>query len=65
MLISEKTTGSIFFFFFCVKRIVSDSLTIRKNNGEKSASESSKMREKQILGPEDPIFVFRAFYYFR
>ena len=38
-------------FFFCAKRSVSDSLTIRKNNGEKSAGESSKMREKQILGP--------------
>ena len=50
MLISEKTTGSID-LFFCVKRGVSDSYTIRKNNGEKSGSESSKMREKQILGP--------------
>ena len=39
------------FKIFCVKRSVSDSKTIRKNNGEKSGSESSKMREKQILGP--------------
>ena len=48
MLISEKTTGSIYFFFASK---VSDSKKIRKNNGQKSASESSKMREKQILGP--------------
>ena len=53
MLINEKTTGSIQ-FFFCVKRSVSDNLTIRKNNGEKSASLSSKMREKQTLGPNEP-----------
>ena len=36
---------------FHVKRSVSDSLTNRKNNGQKRASESSEMREKQILGP--------------
>ena len=57
MLISEKTTGSIYLFIylFCVKRSVSDSETIRKNEGEKSASESSKMRDRKTnlgsLGP--------------
>ena len=36
MLISEKTTGSIYLFiYFSVKRSVSDSLTIRKNSGQK------------------------------
>ena len=50
MLISEKTTGSIW-IFFRVKTSVSDSKTIRKNSGQKSASESSKMREKQMLSP--------------
>ena len=61
---SEKTTWSIE-FFFRVKRSVSDSYTIRKNYGQKSSSESSKMREKQILGPkESPLvtkrWVFRV-----
>ena len=46
-----RPTSIRFKFFFCAKRSVSDSYTIRKNNGEKSESESSKMREKQILGP--------------
>ena len=36
--------------FFCVKRSVNNGEK-RVNNGEKSGSESSKMREKQILGP--------------
>ena len=55
MLISEKTTGSIYFiifFFFASKEgypIVRQ--FEKKNNGEKSESESNKMREKQILGP--------------
>ena len=35
-----------FFNFFCVKRSLSDSWTIRNNNGEKSARKSSKMHEK-------------------
>ena len=42
------------FKIFRVKRSVSDSYIVRKNNGQKSASESSKMREKQILGPKEP-----------
>ena len=52
MLISEKTTGRfiIFFFFFFLRQSVSDR-QLEKNNGQKSASESSEMREKQILGP--------------
>ena len=52
MLISEKTTGSIqFSFVFASKEAYPIVRQIEKNNGEKSASESSKMREKQILGP--------------
>ena len=39
MLISEKTTGPEAYPI------------VWKNNGQNSASESSKMREKQILGP--------------
>ena len=42
MLISEKTTGS--------KEAYPIVRQLEKRNGEKSASESSKMREKQILG---------------
>ena len=43
----------ILIFFFWVKRSVSNIVFIQleKNNGYKSASESSKMPEKQILGP--------------
>ena len=55
MLISEKTTGSIFFFFFASKGTYPIVRQLEKNNGERSASESSKMREKQILGPRTPL----------
>ena len=52
MLISEKTTGvDLNFFFFASKEAYPIVRQLEKNNGEKSASESSKMREKQILGP--------------
>ena len=30
---------------------------LEKNNGQKSTSESSKMREKQLLGPQEPPLV--------
>ena len=40
-----------FFFFFASKEAYPIVRHLEKNNGEKSASESSKMREKQILGP--------------
>ena len=50
MLISEKTTGPIF-FFFSSKEAYPIVRQLEKNNGEKSESESSKMREKQTLGP--------------
>ena len=43
------------FMLISEKRSVSDSQTFRKNNGEKSASESSKMREKQILHCKDGV----------
>ena len=45
MLISEKTTGSIFFSFLASKEAYPIVRQLEKNNGEKSASESSKMRE--------------------
>ena len=48
MLVSEKTTGP---FFFAPKEAYPIVRQLQKNNGEKGASESSKMREKQILGP--------------
>ena len=55
MLISEKTTGSIYLFIylfiFASKEAYPIVRQLQKKNGEKSASESSKMREKQILGP--------------
>ena len=50
MLISEKTTGSIK-TIFTSKEAYSIVRQLEKNNGEKNASESSKIREKQILGP--------------
>ena len=50
MLISEKTTGSIL-NFFASKEAYPIVRQLEKNNGEKSASKSSKMREKQILSP--------------
>ena len=53
MLISEKTTGSIYLFIylFASKEAYPMVRQLEKNNGEKSASKSSKMREKQILDP--------------
>ena len=51
MLIGEKTTGSIFFTSKEAYPIVRQ---LEKNNDEKSGSESSKMLEKQILGPRNP-----------
>ena len=49
MLIIEKTTESIE-KFFASKEAYPIVRQLEKNNGEKSGSESSKMREKQILG---------------
>ena len=53
MLISEKTAGSIYFiwFYFASKEAYPIGRQLEKNNGQKSASKSSKMREKQMLGP--------------
>ena len=52
MLISEKTTGSIYSFIFRVKRAYPIVRQLeKKNNCQKSPNESSKMREKQMLGP--------------
>ena len=50
MVISEKTTGSIFFFFLRQKKC-SLVRQLEKITVKKSASKSSKMHEKQILGP--------------
>ena len=50
MLISKKTMGLILIFFSASKEVYPIVRQL-KNNGEKSASKSSKMREKQILGP--------------
>ena len=44
----------IYLFIFASKEAYSIVRQLEKNNGQKSASESSKMREKQILGPKDP-----------
>ena len=40
-----------FFIFLASKEAYPVVRQLEKNNGEKSASKSSKMREKQILGP--------------
>ena len=47
----QRGNDGVDLILFSVKKSVFDSKAIRKNNGEKSASESSKMRDKQILGP--------------
>ena len=47
MLISEKK-------IFASKEAYPIVRQLEKNNGEKNASESRKMREKQILGPQEP-----------
>ena len=52
MLISEKTTGSI---FFASKEAYPIVRQLEKTTVKKSASESSKMREKQILDPRNPL----------
>ena len=61
MLISEKTTRSIYlfiylfiYFFFASKEAYPIVRQLEKNNGEKSGSESSKMRENQILVTPTP-----------
>ena len=51
MLISEKTTGSIYLFIFSASREAYPIVRQLEKKSEKSGSESSKMREKQILGP--------------
>ena len=54
MLISEKTVPGvdlIFFFKNFSKEAYPIVRQLEKNNGENSASESSKIREKQILDP--------------
>ena len=51
MLISEKTTGS--FFFYASKEAYPIVRQLEKTV-KKSANESSKMRKKQILGPLEP-----------
>ena len=51
MLISEKTTGSIYLFiYFASKEAYPIVRQLEKITVKKSASESSKMHEKQILG---------------
>ena len=54
MLISEKMTASIYLFLFASKEAYPIVRQLEKNYGEKSASERSKMREKQILDPGLP-----------
>ena len=46
-----------YFIFFASKEAFPIFKQLEKNNGEKSGSESSKMREKQILGPWEPPLV--------
>ena len=53
MLNSEKTTGSIKKKFE-PKEAYPIVRQLEKNNCEKSASKSSKMRGKKILGPYEP-----------
>ena len=50
MLISMKTMGSIL-KIFASKEVYPIVRQLEKNNGQKNASESSKILEKQILGP--------------
>ena len=50
MLISEKN-GGVDLNFGGSKEVYPIVRQLEKNNGEKSGRESSKMREKQILGP--------------
>ena len=50
MLISEKMMGFIKKIFLS-KRVYPIVRQLEKNNGQKSASESTEMREKQMLGP--------------
>ena len=52
MLISEENDGvDLFLFFFASKEAYPIVRQLEKITVKKSGSESSKMREKQILGP--------------
>ena len=50
MLINEKTTRSIH-FVSASNEAYPIVRQLEKNNGQKSASKSNKMREKQMFGP--------------
>ena len=57
MLIREKTPCRFIYLFIASKEAYPIVGQLEKNNGEKSGSESSKMREKQVLGPLEPPLV--------